>query len=83
MWQPYGRANVWRDWGGAAQTVYGAGTVGVPLVTHATRVEFAGGVSYKLNPGLSFYGQAGYQFATDGNIRRDGIKGDIGLRFTW
>ena len=83
VWQPYGRANVWRDWGGAAQTGFAGGNVGVPLVAHATRVEFAGGVSYKLNPNLSFYGQAGYQFATESNIRRDGVKGDVGLRFTW
>ena len=83
IWQPYARANVWRDWGGAAVTNFDRASVGVPLVEHATRVEFAGGVSLKLNPNLSFYAQAGYQFATDSDIRRDGVKGDIGLRFTW
>jgi outer membrane autotransporter protein len=83
VWQPYGRANLWRDWGGAAQTSFAGGAVGVPLVAHATRVEFAGGVTLKIDPSLSFYAQAGYQFATDNNIRRDGVKGDLGLRFTW
>jgi outer membrane autotransporter protein len=64
-------------------TRFSGAAVGVPLVEHATRVEFAGGVTFKLDPNLSFYTQAGYEFATDSNIRRDGVKGDIGLRFTW
>jgi outer membrane autotransporter protein len=83
LWQPYARANVWRDGGGAAANDFTRSTIEVPLVAHATRVEFAGGATYKLNPRLSVYGQAGYQFATESNIRRDGVKGDIGLRFTW
>ena len=49
----------------------------------AIRLEFAGGVTYKLNPSWSFYAQAGYEFATESNIRRDGVKGDLGLRVTW
>ena len=83
LWQPYGRANLWHDWGGAAQTGFGGGAIGVALIAHATRVEFAGGVSLKIDPGVSLYAQAGYQFATDSNVRRDGVKGDIGLRVTW
>ena len=39
--------------------------------------------SLKIDPGVSLYAQAGYQFATDSNVRRDGVKGDIGLRVTW
>ncbi len=83
IWQPYARTNLWRDWGGAAATNFSSAAVEVPLIEHATRVEFAGGVSFKLDPNLSFYGQAGYQFATDSNISRDGVKGDVGLRFSW
>jgi outer membrane autotransporter protein len=59
--------------------------VQVPLVQRADRLEFAGGVTYKLNPNWSFFGQLGYQFAVGnpGNTSRDGVKGDVGLRFTW
>jgi outer membrane autotransporter protein len=83
VWQPYVLANVWRDWGGNATTMFGADPV--PLLQQATRLEFAGGVSAKILPGLSLYAQAGYQFAvsgTDGG-RRDGVKGDFGVRYAW
>jgi outer membrane autotransporter protein len=79
----YARANLWHDWGATAATSFAAGAVQVPLRDQATRLESAGGVTFKLNPNLSFYAQAGYQFATDNNIRHDGAKGDLGLRFTW
>jgi outer membrane autotransporter protein len=71
-------------WGAGAATTFARSSVEVPLLEHATWLEFAGGVTYKLNPGLSFYAQAGYQFAVaPGNISRDGFAGDLGLRFTW
>ena len=57
----------------------------VPLLEQATRLEFAGGLSAKLLPGFTLYAQAGYQFAvsgTDGG-RRDGVKGNFGVRYTW
>ena len=43
------------------------------------------GLTTRVGRNLSFYAQAGYQFAI-GNIdggRRQGIKGDIGLRYAW
>ena len=83
VWQPYVLANVWRDWGANATTMFGPDPV--PLLEQATRLEFAGGLSAKLLPGLSVYAQAGYQFAvsgTDGG-RRDGVKGDFGVHYTW
>jgi outer membrane autotransporter protein len=57
----------------------------VPLLEHATRLEFAGGMTLKFDPNFSFFAQAGYQFAVGGSndIRRDGVKGDLGLRYTW
>jgi outer membrane autotransporter protein len=83
VWQPYVLANVWRDWGADATTMFGPDPV--PLLEKATRLEFAGGLSAKILPGLSLYAQAGYQFAvsgTDGG-RRDGVKGDFGVHYTW
>jgi outer membrane autotransporter protein len=83
VWQPYVLANVWRDWGANANTMFGPDPV--PLLEQATRLEFAGGLSAKILPALRLYAQAGYQLAvssTDGG-RRDGIKGDFGVRYSW
>jgi hypothetical protein len=55
----------------------------VPLVEESTRLEFAGGLTAKIGPGISLYAQVGYQFALDDAYIRDGIQGDIGLRYVW
>jgi outer membrane autotransporter protein len=81
VWQPYVLANVWRDWGAGANTMFGIDSA--PLIEQATRLEFAGGLSAKILPGLSLYAQAGYQFATSGQLRRDGVKGDFGVHYSW
>jgi outer membrane autotransporter protein len=81
VWQPYARANLWRDWGAEATTLFGIDPV--PLIEEATRLEFAGGLTAKLSPGVSLYAQAGYQFGLDGAFIRNGIQGDIGLRYVW
>jgi outer membrane autotransporter protein len=84
VWQPYGRFNIWQDWGGAVDTLFSGAGIGVPLVEHATRLEFGGGLTYKYSTSLSFYAQAGYQIAiAPSDTQRDGIKGDVGLRFSW
>jgi outer membrane autotransporter protein len=69
---------------GARATLYSGAGFSVPLLNHSTRLEFAGGLTYKLQPNLSAYAQAGYEFAiSPNNVQRDGVKGDIGLRYTW
>jgi len=83
VWQPYVRANLWQNWGGSATTTFGVDQV--PLLQESTQLEFAAGLTTKVNDCLSFYVQAGYEFAvggTDGG-RRQGVKGDIGLRLTF
>jgi outer membrane autotransporter protein len=85
VWQPYVLANVWRDWAGSATTSFGNDS-GARLLEQATRLEFAGGHSAKILPGLSLYAQAGYQSAVSGNTdsgRRDGVKGDFGVHYRW
>jgi outer membrane autotransporter protein len=81
VWQPYVRANVWQNLQGSAITAFG--TEVVPLLQRSTQLEFAAGLTSKVNNLLSFYGQAGYEFAvggyTEGGLRQ-GVKGDIGLR---
>jgi outer membrane autotransporter protein len=83
VWQPYVLANVWRDWGAGANTTFGSDAV--LLSEQATRLEFAGGFSAKIRSGLSLYAQAGYQFAVNDTAggRRDGVKGDFGVRWSW
>jgi outer membrane autotransporter protein len=84
VWQPYVRANLWQDWGARATTTYSSVDL-VPLLEQGTRLDLSAGVTAKINAGLSLYAQAGYQFAvgdTDGH-KRDGVKGDLGLRYTW
>ena len=81
VWQPYVRANLWRDWGAEATTLFAIDPVS--LIEEATRLEFAGGVSAKLAQGISLYAQAGYQFGLDGAFIRNGVQGNIGLRYVW
>jgi outer membrane autotransporter protein len=84
VWQPYARANLWRDWGAEATTTFGVDQV--PLLEDATRLELAGGVTAKLSARLSLFAQAGYQFAVlqgSENTVRNGVKGDFGVRYAW
>jgi outer membrane autotransporter protein len=85
VWQPYVRANIWRDWGGDASTTFSGSPITVPLLQQATRLEFAGGITARVNSSLSFYAQGGYQFAVGDTAggERQGVSGDLGLRFTW
>ena len=52
VWQPYLRANLWRDWGAEANTVY-SGTDVVPLVSQVTLLELGGGVTGRINANVS------------------------------
>jgi outer membrane autotransporter protein len=81
VWQPYASANLWRDWGAEATTSFGIDQV--PLIEQATRLEFAGGVTARLNASASLYAQLGYQFGLDGAYLRNAAQGDIGLRYAW
>ncbi|NUX59143.1 autotransporter family protein [Paraburkholderia youngii] len=84
VWQPYMRANLWRDWGGRATTTY-SGAEQVPITQQFTRMDFAAGVTAKLGQRMSLYGQFGYQFSINDSVSgsRRGVWGDIGARYTW
>jgi hypothetical protein len=76
------RANVWRDWDALATTTFGIDQA--RLNEQATRLEFAGCLTTKVNP-LSFYAQAGYQFAvsqTTAGGERNAVMAAVGLRYT-
>ncbi|EHR04909.1 autotransporter family protein [Bradyrhizobium sp. WSM471] len=84
VWQPYVRANLWRDWAAQATTTF-SGVDLVPLLEQTTRLQLGGGVSVRMNANVSFYANADYQFAvsdTDGG-RRDGVRGAAGMRYAW
>ena len=84
VWQPYVRANLWRDWGAQATTTF-SGADMAPLLEQATRLQLGGGLSARMNANVSFYANADYQFAvgdSDGG-RRDGIRGAAGVRYMW
>jgi outer membrane autotransporter protein len=84
VWEPYLRANLWEDWGARARTTF-SGTDVVPLLERGKRLQFGGGLTAKINANVSLYANADYEFAvgnTDGG-KRDGIRGAVGLRYTW
>ena len=41
VWQPYFRANLWRDWGAEADTVYSGADI-APLLSQTTMLELGG-----------------------------------------
>jgi len=56
-----------------------------PLLERATLLETAAGLTARLSNRWSLYAQGRYQFAlngTDGG-RRDGVKGDLDVRYNW
>ena len=84
VWQPYVRANLWRDWEAQATVTY-SGFHQVPLLQQANRLQLGGGLSVVMNTNVSLYANADYQFAvgnTD-DAKRNGVRGAAGVRYTW
>ena len=83
VWQPYLRANVWRDWGAEADAVY-SGTDIVPLVSQTTMLELGGGLTGRINANVSVFANVDYEFAVvSGDDKRNGVRGAFGARYTW
>jgi outer membrane autotransporter protein len=84
VWQPYLRANLWRDWGAEADTVY-SGTDVVPLATQATMLELGGGLTGRINASVSVFANVDYEFAVGASEgeKRNGVRGAFGARYTW
>jgi|GEM_PF-6419800 len=68
--------------GGNPETTTFSGVDMVPLIYRNQYVEVGGGLKASLNAHLSLFGNADYQFAVT-SYRRDGVKGSLGLRYTW
>ena len=84
VWQPYLRANLWRDWGAEANTVY-SGTDIVPLASQVTMLELGGGLTGRINANVSVFANVDYEFAVGAgeNEKRNGVRGAFGARYTW
>jgi outer membrane autotransporter protein len=84
VWQPYVRANLWRDWGAQATTTF-SGVDLVRLLEQANRLQLGGGLSVRMNANVSFYANADYQLAVSDTDRgrRNGVRGAAGVRYTW
>ena len=84
VWQPYLRANVWRDWGAQADTVY-SGTGVASLTNQATMLEFGGGLTGRINANVSVFANVDYEFAVGASEgeKRNGVRGAFGARYTW
>ena len=84
VWQPYLRANLWRDWGAEADAVY-SGTDIVPLVSQTTRLDLGGGLTGRINANVSVFANVDYEFAVGAaeNEKRNGVRGAFGARYTW
>ncbi len=84
VWQPYLRANLWRDWGAEADAVY-SGTDPVPLASQVTRLELGGGLTGKINANVSVFANVDYEFAVGAarNEKLSGVRGAFGARYAW
>jgi outer membrane autotransporter protein len=84
VWQPYLRANLWRDWGAEADAVY-SGTDIVPLLNQVTMLELGGGLTGRINANISVFANVDYEFAVGAaeNEKRNGVRGAFGARYTW
>ena len=84
VWQPYLRANLWRDWGAEADAVYSGADL-VPLVSQVTRLEVGGGLTGRINASVSVFANVDYEFAVGAgqNQGRHGVRGAFGARYSW
>jgi outer membrane autotransporter protein len=84
VWQPYLRANLWRDWGAEVDTVY-SGTDIVPLLSQITLLEVGGGVTGRINANVSVFANVDYEFAVGAanGEKQNGVRGAFGARYSW
>jgi outer membrane autotransporter protein len=84
VWQPYLRANLWRDWGAEADAVY-SGTDIAPLLSQTTMLELGGGLTGRINASVSVFANVDYEFAVGAgeNEKRNGVRGAFGARYSW
>ncbi|WP_217343173.1 autotransporter outer membrane beta-barrel domain-containing protein [Rhodanobacter sp. C01] len=81
VWQPYLKANFWRDFNRTYNTVF-AGMDNIPTNLASTAFEFGGGISAHLTRHVSLFGEVSYLTNLDA-VHRRGVEGNLGLRIVW
>jgi outer membrane autotransporter protein len=81
QWQPYLKANLWRDFHRTYNTVF-AGVDDIPTNLASTAFEFGGGVTARLTRHVSLFGEVSY-LTNLGTVHRRGAEGNLGFRIVW
>jgi len=80
LWLPYLKTNLWWTSGGGDALSFAA--FPITAASRGTAVEVGGGLTAKLGPSVSLYGDASYLTSIDGDDIEI-IRGTVGLRVTW
>jgi autotransporter family porin len=80
IWTPYLKSDVWWRTADADEVAFGSNVLSTLAYT-GPAVEVGGGVSGRITPFLSIYGEASYRTAVDDSLTI--YKGNVGLRATW
>ena len=87
VWQPYLRANLWRDLGAEADAVYSGTDISQAAgeVQVTQRLELGGGLTGRINANVSVFANVDYEFAVGASEseKRNGVRGAFGARYTW
>lgn len=78
--QPYLKANIWHEFDGTDNVLFGAEPIGTEL--GGTSLEIGGGVVAAVNDNVSVFAVADYAFDIGGEKQRI-FEGNVGLRVKW
>ena len=78
--QPFLSVNLWHNLTATDTIVFN--TTAVAIESEGTLLELGGGISAKVTPSLSLYGEAKYGIGLDDDDA-ESLGGDIGFRFQW
>ena len=80
IWTPYLRSDVWWRTADADEVAFGTNVLSTLAYT-GPAVEVGAGVSGRITPLVSVYGEASYRTAVDNSLTI--YKGSVGLRVRW
>lgn len=84
--QPYSRVNVYDASNGADVVSFASGgsSTKISASTGGVSTELAGGVTLKLSPKVSVYGEVGKLWAINGDTKfSNSLNGSAGVRVLW
>ena len=80
VWTPYLKSDVWWRTADADEVAFGTNVLST-LVNTGPAVEVGAGVSGRITPLVSVYGEASYRTAVDNSLTI--YKGNVGRRVRW